>query len=64
MMSHHANNMFQKGHRRRHQGKVRKLYINGDSRDIFRDSELGVGLGGLKGVPCPWGSLKIPLNIE
>ena len=34
---------------------------------IFRDSNMGVGLGNSmgpayhKGVPCPWGSLKIPL---
>ena len=34
---------------------------------IFRDSNMGVGLGNSmgpayhKGVPCPWGSLEIPL---
>ena len=36
---------------------------------IFGDSKMGVGLGNSmgpayhKGVPCPWGSLKIPLIV-
>ena len=59
-------NICSKGHGTRHQGKVFHyliyIYINGESRDIFRDSELGAGLGNSMGPQQGPMSLGVPEN--